>query len=111
MASINIGFKNANDPFYIYKMPMLIISIKGKGNGIKTDITNIEDISKSLSRSQTEIMKFFGYELGTLAKGSIITGKFDENTITQLLDKYITKYVLCDICGNPETFFVVKKKY
>lgn len=40
MATINIGRNN----FYIYKMPVLSIKIIGKGNGIKTELTNIEDI-------------------------------------------------------------------
>jgi translation initiation factor 5 len=107
---INIGMMNVNDPFYRYKMPSLILSIKGKGNGIRTYITNIDDIAKSLARSQIELMKFFGYELGTLAKGSLLNGKFDEIVISELLEKYITKYILCNICKNPETFYIIKKK-
>jgi len=108
--NVNIGNNNQNDPHYRYKMPALVIKTKGKGNGIKTELVNINDIAKSLARDSESIMKFLGYELGTLANGVVINGKFDENIIKGLLDKYITKFVICDICGNPETFFVIRKK-
>jgi translation initiation factor 5 len=91
-------------------MPSLIIKSKGKGNGIKTELVNIENIAKSLARDSESIMKFLGYELGTLVNGIVINGKFEENIIKDLLEKYITKYVSCGCCGNPETFFVVRKK-
>jgi len=108
--NINIGSKNLDDPFYRYKMPALIIKNKGKGNGVKTELINISDISKSLARDSENIMKFIGYELGTLANGIIINGKFDENILKGLIEKYIEKFVICDVCGNPETFFVIRKK-
>lgn len=108
--TINIGRKNIKDPFYRYKMPILSIKNIGKGNGIKTELINIEDISRALSRDQESIMKFLAYELGTIAKRNIINGKFDESILNDILDKYITKYVICNICENPETFFVIKKK-
>jgi translation initiation factor 5 len=108
--NINIGSKNLDDPYYRYKMPALIIKNKGKGNGVKTELVNISDISKSLARDSESIMKFIGYELGTLANGIIINGKFDENILKKLIEKYIEKFVICDVCGNPETFFVVRKK-
>lgn len=110
MANINIGTKNKNDPHYRYKMPSLVIKNTGKGNGIKTELTNINDIAKSLDRDTKSIMKFFAYELGTIVNGLIINGKFDENTLNNLLEKFITKFVSCNICDNPETIFVIRKK-
>ena len=92
--NINIGNRNSNDPFYRYKMPALIIKNKGKGNGVKTELINISDISKSLARDSESIMKFLGYELGTLANGIVINGKFDENILKELIEKYIEKFVI-----------------
>jgi len=108
--NVNIGNNNQNDPFYRYKMPPLVIKTKGRGNGVKTELVNIDDIAKSLARDSESIMKFIGYELGTIANGIVINGNFNEYIIKGLLDKYITKFVICDICGNPETFFVIRKK-
>ena len=50
MANMNIGSANAGDAFYRYKMPRLEAKIEGRGNGIKTNIVNLVDISKCLGR-------------------------------------------------------------
>lgn len=116
MASlVNIGAANAKDEFYRYKMPQLVCRSQGKGNGIKTSIENVVDVAKSLSRDVKEVMKFFSYELGTPVirddQGRyMINGQTTSSTLTILLEKYITCYILCPRCGNPETKYEVKKK-
>ena len=50
MSNMNIGSANAGDAFYRYKMPKLEAKIEGRGNGIKTNIVNMVDISKCLGR-------------------------------------------------------------
>ena len=50
MANMNIGSANAGDAFYRYKMPKLEAKIEGRGNGIKTNVVNLVDISKCLGR-------------------------------------------------------------
>lgn len=36
------------DHNYRYKMPRMILKIEGKGNGIKTNITNLVDVAIAL---------------------------------------------------------------
>ena len=52
MATVNIR-RDVTDPFYRYKMERLQSKIEGKGNGIKTVIPNMSDISRALSRPAT----------------------------------------------------------
>ena len=52
---VNIPSTNA-DPFYRYKMPVLIVR-KEKG---KTLLVNIGDVAKSLDRPTRQLMKYMG---------------------------------------------------
>ena len=36
------------DPNYRYKMPKMILKTESKGNGVKTNITNLVDVSNAL---------------------------------------------------------------
>ena len=64
--SINIAGLTAVEDFsYRYKMPPLQAKIEGRGNGIKTVLVNIVDLSTALHRDPAEITKFFGTELGS----------------------------------------------
>lgn len=56
-------------------MPRVIGKVEGRGNGIKTVIFNVMDLSLALKRDPGEVCKFFGTELGaqvrTKADGTI----------------------------------------
>lgn len=114
MALVNICRDN-NDPFYRYKMPLIISKIEGRGNGIRTAIMNTSDVARALSRPPAYIIKFFGFELG--AQTSIneaddryhVNGSHDAPKLQDLLDGFINKFVLCKACKNPETDLIVQK--
>lgn len=114
MAFVNIP-RDRDDPNYRYKMPRLSSKIEGRGNGIKTNISNMGEIAKALKRPPMYATKFFGCELGAQAKyeqaeeKSLVNGAHDEKDLTDILDKFITMYVLCPACGLPEMDLIVKK--
>ena len=104
---VNIhGKKDSN---YRYRMPKLEVR-KKKNN--KTYLLNLEKISDSLSRDQNELIKWFSYTLGVNCskKDGCINGQFESEQLQEVLQKYISRYVLCKVCGNPETTFSLKKK-
>lgn len=115
MAMVNVNRK-VTDSFYRYKMPKIIAKVEGKGNGIKTVIVNMVEISKSLARPPAYPTKFFGCELGTQTQIDkknmrfIVNGSHDGEKLQDILDIFIDKFVLCDECDNPETTFVVQPK-
>ncbi|KAG9508773.1 Eukaryotic translation initiation factor 5, partial [Fragariocoptes setiger] len=115
MATLNIN-RNLSDQFYRYKMPKLVAKVEGKGNGIKTVIVNMADIAKSLNRPPMYPTKYFGCVLGAQvnfdnkSERYIVNGAHDANKLQDLLDGFISKYVLCQSCENPETILSVNKK-
>ena len=96
-------------------MPVLLTKIEGKGNGIKTVIPNMSDVSRALSRPPTYPTKFFGCELGAQTvldeknDRYIVNGAHDAARLRELLDGFIDKFVLCKSCKNPETDLVLVK--
>jgi len=107
--------RDVDDKFYRYRMPLLLIKIEGKGNGIKTVIPNMTDVARALSRPPAYITKFFGCELGAQTPIDekndryIVNGAHDATRLRELLDGFIDKFVLCRSCKNPETDLVIVK--
>lgn len=113
MATVNIR-RDVTDPFYRYKMERLMSKIEGKGNGIKTVIVNLNSVAQSLSRPPSYVIKYFGFELGAQANAKptddrwIINGAHDAAKLQDYLDGFISKFVLCKKCKNPETDVFIK---
>ena len=113
MSSMNIaGLVPVDDPSYRYRMPKLMAKVEGRGNGIKTVITNVADIGLALHRDPTEITKFFGCELGSQTSFSvdrhIVNGAHTAPDLQNHLSRYIENFVLCKECRLPETEYKIK---
>ena len=110
---INIR-RDVKDPFYRYKMPRISSKIEGKGNGIKTLITNMSDVAKALARPPTIVTKYFGGEFGSIvhcddkALRYVVNGVHEGEKLQTTLDSFISKFVLCGECDNPETDLIVE---
>ena len=113
MANINIR-RDVADPFYRYKMERLQSKIEGKGNGIKTVVVNLSNVADQLARPPNYVIKYFGFELGAQTNIDpkddrwIINGAHEATKLQDHLDGFITKFVLCKDCKNPETVVNIK---
>ena len=112
---INISGTTAiDDPEYRYKMPTVVGKIEGRGNGIKTVISNISDLGLSLHRPPPEVNKFFGCELGAQTSYSeatdraVVNGAHTDTVLQDMIHRYIEYFVLCPSCGLPETEYKIK---
>jgi len=112
---INISGTTAiDDPAYRYKMPTVVGKIEGRGNGIKTVISNISDLGVSLHRSPPEVNKFFGCELGAQTSYSeetdraVVNGAHTDGALQEMVHRYVEYFVLCPSCGLPETEYKIK---
>ena len=106
---LNIGSGVESDQFYRYKMPAIEVAIF-KNN--TTAITNLEKISKTLDRDPSHILKWVGYSLKSniIPKKNAIYGKHDKKVLQTVLQEFISSYILCKVCGNPETKYIWNPK-
>jgi len=104
--------KNNKDPHYRYKMPKLTAKVEGSGNGIKTVITNMVAVARSIDRPPSYPLKYFGCELGAQVTMNldqyVVNGSHDPKKLLNLLYSFIKKFVLCTKCNNPETSLTIK---
>ncbi|KAL9646365.1 hypothetical protein ABK040_014516 [Willaertia magna] len=111
MSIVNVP-KNVLDEHYRYRREILQLKIEGQGNGKKTVILNLENISNQLGVPSQYIIKHFGLELAASARvkddKTIINGEYDINRVETALENFITKIVLCPKCQKPELDFKVK---
>ncbi|KAK4661597.1 eukaryotic translation initiation factor 5 [Podospora pseudopauciseta] len=112
-ALVNVR-RDVSDNFYRYKMERIQTKIEGKGNGIKTVVVNLSSVAQSLARPGSYLIKYFGFELGAQTNIDpaddrwIINGAHEANKLQELLDGFISKFVLCKKCKNPETDVHIK---
>ncbi len=69
-------------------MPKMNLKIQSKGNGIKTNIVNLNDVAKHLRTDQQYILKFFGFEKASQTTFKEAGGKNNTNYIINGEFKY-----------------------
>jgi translation initiation factor 5 len=74
--------RSVTDPHYRYKMPKLFIKEESRLNGVKTNISNVNDVASALRVPAGVIIKFFCAETGTNAvKDGIIMGSHSQEAL------------------------------
>ncbi len=89
-----------------FEIPKAIVEIHGKTTLVK----NAGAIASTLRRDLKHLFKFFVKELGTSGslEGQMIRlkGRFGPGVVNKKLEQYVKEYVLCPICGKPDTHFI-----
>ena len=103
MDTLNINGDN-NDAFYRYKMPNLVSSKAGRGNGCYTIIENLSSVTESFNHPASIVLKFMGAVLGANTNENkwIITGHYNNDKLIEILYQYINMFVMCPNCNIPE---------
>ena len=93
-----------------FEIPKPVSSIEGN----RTVLYNMKEISDRLKRKRSHISKYLAGELatsGTIDKDrTIFQGKFDNKVLEQLIERYVTDFVLCPVCHKPDTDIVRKDR-
>ncbi len=82
--------------------------------GNRTIIANFVQVAEILNRDTRHMLKFFASELGTAGSidgnRAIFQGRHRAAYIQQLLERYVKQYVLCPVCGKPDTRLVTEHR-
>ena len=111
MTTLNINGDN-NDAFYRYKMPYLISTNAGKGNGCYTILENLTNVTESFNHPGSIVLKFMGIVLGASTNENkwSITGHHTNEKLIEVLYQYINSFVMCPNCNIPELIPSVEGK-
>lgn len=77
-------------------------------------MANLPSVAASLARPPAYVIKYFGFELGAQTNTNpkddrwIINGAHDAGKLQDSLDGFISRFVLCRSCKNPETDINIK---
>jgi translation initiation factor 5 len=97
-------------------IPEIVAKIEGRGNGIKTNISNCVEVSRIIKRHPAYLCKYLGVELGAQSKYehdsgyAIVTGAQDPAILQDLFKKYIREFVTCGKCKGLQTKLSIDKK-
>jgi translation initiation factor 2 subunit 2 len=75
--------------------------------GTRTILRNFAEYPKLFRRDANKLLMFLAKELATAAsiegERAIFIGRKDKQSFTVLLNRYMRDYVLCPVCGSPDT--------
>ncbi|MGQ9726065.1 MAG: translation initiation factor IF-2 subunit beta [Candidatus Bathycorpusculaceae bacterium] len=92
------------------ELPRMNVSVIG----MRTIIHNFREIADVLGRESQHILKFLTRELATAAtlqeERAIFKGKFSQETLDRLIQRYMESFVVCPVCKRPDTKIVKEKR-
>lgn len=90
-----------------------IPKVKGHVTGNNTFITNFAQIVDYLRRDGEHLAKFLQKELavsGRIDKGRLILKtKLNSEKVNEKVEKYAREFVICPVCGKPDTEIISEK--
>lgn len=90
-----------------------IPKVQGNVSGASTIITNIAQIAGYLRRSIEHLSKFLQKELAVYGRIDgqrlILKTKLNSARVNEKIEYYAKEFVLCPVCGKPDTEIVSEK--
>jgi translation initiation factor 2 subunit 2 len=86
-----------------FQIPRAIVRRQGR----RSVIQNFKEIAERLQRPPEHLLKFLLRETGNKV---VFQGRFNADSIRNLIEIYTKKYVVCPVCGRPDTNVVREKR-
>ncbi|NJE07180.1 translation initiation factor IF-2 subunit beta [Thermococcus sp. M39] len=94
-----------------FEVPVAIVTIEGN----KTIIENFRDIAEAMNRDPNHLLKFILREVATAGtlegRRVVLQGRFTPYLIANKMKKYLKEYVICPVCGSPDTKIIKKGRF
>lgn len=94
------AFRKSGERFKVPKVKLIV-------QGNRSIWQNIQEIITILNRPGKEVLKFVSGQLATAGNiegsNAIFQGKFTPELVGEMLSRYIEQYVICPVCGRPDT--------
>ncbi len=82
--------------------------------GRRSVIMNFSAIAEALQRDPDHLLKFLLKETATRGNFDgtrvVFQGSFNQDSIQNLIEIYTNKYVICPVCGRPDTHIVKDRR-
>ena len=93
-----------------FQVPRARVTMQGR----RSVIMNFTEIATALQRDPEHLLKFLLKETATRGNYDgtrvVFQGRFNEDSIRNLIEIYTNKYVICPVCGRPDTHIVRDKR-
>ncbi|WP_297498759.1 translation initiation factor IF-2 subunit beta [Thermococcus sp.] len=94
-----------------FEVPAAQVTIAGN----RTIIENFVDIAEAMNRDPNHLLKFLLREVATAGtlegRRAILQGRFTPYLIANKLKKYLKEFVICPVCGSPDTKIIKKGRF
>ncbi|MFW9788654.1 MAG: translation initiation factor IF-2 subunit beta [Candidatus Thorarchaeota archaeon] len=94
------AFKRSGERFQVPDVQMIV-------QGNRSIWQNFQEIINILHRPGKEVLKFVAQQLGTAGNiegsNALFNGKFNQEQVDDVLNRYIDSYVICPVCTRPDT--------
>jgi translation initiation factor 2 subunit 2 len=82
--------------------------------GMRTYIVNFKDIADALNRDPQHLLRYLSREMATAGTvdgvRAIFQGKFRNDALDRLIQRYVEEFVTCPVCKGPDTKIVKEKR-
>jgi translation initiation factor 2 subunit 2 len=86
-----------------FQIPRARVTMQGR----RSVIMNFNEIAEGLQRDPNHLLKFLLKETATRGNYDgtrvVFQGRFTQDSIRNLIEIYTNKYVICTVCGRPDT--------
>jgi len=83
--------------------------------GMRTYIVNYKDIAVALNRDPLHLLHYLSREMATSGTvdgaRAIFQGKFRNDALDRLIQRYVEEFVTCPVCKGPDTKIVKEKRF